>query len=128
MGESSAILNHASTPPPLREIGNRRHPGNLQSEFSQCFPSVLMCSETTVFLRLPKTGPEGNVPAQANGFRNAHGDDIRQFGIVRTRMWTLVGARMRAFGSCGSGVSTFSWARVTDTRERRSRHLSFYDP
>ncbi|PKI70960.1 hypothetical protein CRG98_008693 [Punica granatum] len=25
-------------------------------------------------------------------------------------------------------VSTFPWGRVTDTRERRSRHLSFYDP
>ncbi|PKI64045.1 hypothetical protein CRG98_015577 [Punica granatum] len=47
---------------------------------------------------------------------------------VRTRMWTLVGAHMRAFGSRGLGVSTFPWGRVTDTRERRSRHLSFYDP
>ncbi|PKI74515.1 hypothetical protein CRG98_005092 [Punica granatum] len=28
----------------------------------------------------------------------------------------------------GLGVSTFPWGRVTDTRERRSRHLSFYDP
>ncbi|PKI61606.1 hypothetical protein CRG98_017981 [Punica granatum] len=43
-------------------------------------------------------------------------------------MWTLVGARMCAFGSLGLGVSTFPWGRVTDTRERRSRHLSFYDP
>ncbi|PKI64945.1 hypothetical protein CRG98_014659 [Punica granatum] len=42
-------------------------------------------------------------------------------------MWTLVGARMRAFGSCGLGVSTFPWGRVMDTLERRSRHLSFYD-
>ncbi|PKI70254.1 hypothetical protein CRG98_009331 [Punica granatum] len=49
-------------------------------------------------------------------------------GVVRTRMWTLVGARMRAFGLRGLGVSTFPWRRVTDTRERRSRHLSFYDP
>ncbi|PKI68949.1 hypothetical protein CRG98_010629 [Punica granatum] len=48
--------------------------------------------------------------------------------VVRTRMWTLVGARMHAFGSRGLGVSTFPWGRVTDTRERRSRHLSFYDP
>ncbi|PKI46432.1 hypothetical protein CRG98_033176 [Punica granatum] len=24
--------------------------------------------------------------------------------------------------------STFPWGRVTNTRERRSRHLSFYDP
>ncbi|PKI61609.1 hypothetical protein CRG98_017984 [Punica granatum] len=47
--------------------------------------------------------------------------------IVRTRMWTLVGAYMRAFGLRGLGVSTFPWGRVTDTRERRSRHLSFYD-
>ncbi|PKI75887.1 hypothetical protein CRG98_003721 [Punica granatum] len=47
---------------------------------------------------------------------------------VRTRMWTLVGAHMRAFGSRGLGVSTFPWGRVTDTRERRSRHLSFYNP
>ncbi|PKI71846.1 hypothetical protein CRG98_007785 [Punica granatum] len=47
---------------------------------------------------------------------------------VRTRMWTLVGARMLAFGSLGLGVSTFPWGRVTDTRARRSRHLSFYDP
>ncbi|PKI48974.1 hypothetical protein CRG98_030641, partial [Punica granatum] len=47
--------------------------------------------------------------------------------VVRTQMWTLVGARMRAFGSRVLGVSTFSWGRVTDTRERRSRHLSFYD-
>ncbi|PKI41142.1 hypothetical protein CRG98_038467, partial [Punica granatum] len=47
---------------------------------------------------------------------------------VRTRMWTLVGARMRAFGLRGLGVSTFPWGRVTDTRERRSRHLSFYHP
>ncbi|PKI78894.1 hypothetical protein CRG98_000755 [Punica granatum] len=47
---------------------------------------------------------------------------------VRTRMWTLVGARMCAFGSHGLGVSTFPWGRVRDTRERKSRHLSFYDP
>ncbi|PKI64779.1 hypothetical protein CRG98_014848 [Punica granatum] len=33
-----------------------------------------------------------------------------------------------AFGSRGLGVSTFLWGHVTDTRERRSRHLSFYDP
>ncbi|PKI58287.1 hypothetical protein CRG98_021369 [Punica granatum] len=33
-------------------------------------------------------------------------------------MWTLVGARIRAFGSRGLGVSTFSWGRVTDTPER----------
>ncbi|PKI70867.1 hypothetical protein CRG98_008758 [Punica granatum] len=43
-------------------------------------------------------------------------------------MWTLVGARMRSFGSRGLGVSTFPWGCVTDTRERRSRHLSFYNP
>ncbi|PKI38939.1 hypothetical protein CRG98_040671 [Punica granatum] len=43
-------------------------------------------------------------------------------------MWTLVGACMRAFGSRSLGVSTFPWGRVTDMRERRSRHLSFYDP
>ncbi|PKI66329.1 hypothetical protein CRG98_013291 [Punica granatum] len=30
-------------------------------------------------------------------------------------MWTLVGARIRAFGSRGLGVSTFPWGRVTDT-------------
>ncbi|PKI67424.1 hypothetical protein CRG98_012186 [Punica granatum] len=42
-------------------------------------------------------------------------------------MWTLVGARMRAFRSRSLGVFTFPWGRVTDTRERRSRHLSFYD-
>ncbi|PKI48884.1 hypothetical protein CRG98_030732 [Punica granatum] len=35
---------------------------------------------------------------------------------------------LRAFGSRGLRVSTFPWGRVTDTRERRSRHLSFYDP
>ncbi|PKI37504.1 hypothetical protein CRG98_042102 [Punica granatum] len=34
----------------------------------------------------------------------------------------------RAFGSRGLGVSTFLWERVTDTREKRSCHLSFYDP
>ncbi|PKI74545.1 hypothetical protein CRG98_005087 [Punica granatum] len=38
------------------------------------------------------------------------------------------GPALRAFGSLGLGVSTFPWERVTDTRERRSRHLSFYDP
>ncbi|PKI47291.1 hypothetical protein CRG98_032315 [Punica granatum] len=38
------------------------------------------------------------------------------------------GPALRAFGSRGSGVSTFPWGRVTDTLERRSRHLSFYDP
>ncbi|PKI78405.1 hypothetical protein CRG98_001226 [Punica granatum] len=38
------------------------------------------------------------------------------------------GPALRAFGSRGLGVSTFPWGRVTDTRERRSRHLSFYDP
>ncbi|PKI53183.1 hypothetical protein CRG98_026424 [Punica granatum] len=43
-------------------------------------------------------------------------------------MWTPFGARMRAFGSRGLGVSTFPWGRVTDTRERRSRHSSFYNP
>ncbi|PKI39122.1 hypothetical protein CRG98_040487 [Punica granatum] len=43
-------------------------------------------------------------------------------------MWTLVGARIHAFGWRGLGVSTFPWGRVTDTRERRSCHLSFYDP
>ncbi|PKI71820.1 hypothetical protein CRG98_007759 [Punica granatum] len=42
-------------------------------------------------------------------------------------MWTLVGARICAFGSRGLGVSTFPWGRMTDTRERMSRHLSFYD-
>ncbi|PKI49839.1 hypothetical protein CRG98_029769 [Punica granatum] len=53
---------------------------------------------------------------------------ISRICTVRTRLWTLVGARMRAFGSLGLGVSTFPWGRLTDTRERRSRHLSFYDP
>ncbi|PKI70941.1 hypothetical protein CRG98_008674 [Punica granatum] len=38
------------------------------------------------------------------------------------------GPALRAFGSRGLGVSTFPWGCVTDTRERRSRHLSFYDP
>ncbi|PKI49410.1 hypothetical protein CRG98_030195 [Punica granatum] len=38
------------------------------------------------------------------------------------------GPALRAFGSRGLGVSTFPWGRVTDTREGRSRHLSFYDP
>ncbi|PKI39335.1 hypothetical protein CRG98_040270 [Punica granatum] len=32
-------------------------------------------------------------------------------GSVRTRMWTLVGARMLAFGSRGLGVSTFPGMR-----------------
>ncbi|PKI73052.1 hypothetical protein CRG98_006547 [Punica granatum] len=35
-------------------------------------------------------------------------------------MWTLVGARMRPFGSRGLGVSTFPWGCVTDTREKES--------
>ncbi|PKI77675.1 hypothetical protein CRG98_001905 [Punica granatum] len=35
---------------------------------------------------------------------------------------------LRAFGSRGLRVSTFPWGCVTGTRERRSRHLSFYDP
>ncbi|PKI48969.1 hypothetical protein CRG98_030636 [Punica granatum] len=39
---------------------------------------------------------------------------------VRTRMWTLVGASKRAFGSRGLGVSTFLWGCVTDTREKES--------
>ncbi|PKI33918.1 hypothetical protein CRG98_045691 [Punica granatum] len=43
-------------------------------------------------------------------------------------MWTLVGARIARFWIARLGVSTFPWGRVTDTRERRSRHLSFYDP
>ncbi|PKI66315.1 hypothetical protein CRG98_013277 [Punica granatum] len=47
---------------------------------------------------------------------------------VRTQMWTLVGARMRAFGSRVLGMSIFPWGCVTDTRERWSCHLSFYDP
>ncbi|PKI77708.1 hypothetical protein CRG98_001892 [Punica granatum] len=38
------------------------------------------------------------------------------------------GPALRAFGSRGLGVSTFPCGRMTDTRERRSRHLSFYDP
>ncbi|PKI70485.1 hypothetical protein CRG98_009119 [Punica granatum] len=38
------------------------------------------------------------------------------------------GPALRAFGSRDLGVSTFPWGRVTDTSERRSRHLSFYDP
>ncbi|PKI63918.1 hypothetical protein CRG98_015699 [Punica granatum] len=38
------------------------------------------------------------------------------------------GPALCAFRSCGLGVSTFPWGRMTDTRERRSRHLSFYDP
>ncbi|PKI59062.1 hypothetical protein CRG98_020550 [Punica granatum] len=38
------------------------------------------------------------------------------------------GLALRAFGSRSLGVSTFPWGRVTDKRERRSRHLSFYDP
>ncbi|PKI77277.1 hypothetical protein CRG98_002346 [Punica granatum] len=40
----------------------------------------------------------------------------------------LSGPALRAFGSRCLGVSTFPWGCVTDTRERRSRHLSFYDP
>ncbi|PKI34189.1 hypothetical protein CRG98_045422 [Punica granatum] len=39
---------------------------------------------------------------------------------VRTRTWTLVGARMLAFGLRGLGVSTFPWGCVTDTREKES--------
>ncbi|PKI70263.1 hypothetical protein CRG98_009340 [Punica granatum] len=35
-------------------------------------------------------------------------------------MWTLVGARMRAFGSRGLGVSTFLWGLVTDTGWKES--------
>ncbi|PKI75913.1 hypothetical protein CRG98_003696 [Punica granatum] len=50
--------------------------------------------------------------------------------------WTLYGPECglspgpasHAFGSRGLGVSTSPWGRVTNTRERRSRHLSFYDP
>ncbi|PKI64182.1 hypothetical protein CRG98_015428 [Punica granatum] len=61
-------------------------------------------------------------------FREVRNRENNNLGSVRTRMRTLVGARMCAFGSCGLGVSTFPWGRVTDTRERRSRHLSFYDP
>ncbi|PKI58240.1 hypothetical protein CRG98_021322 [Punica granatum] len=38
------------------------------------------------------------------------------------------GPRARDLKSRGLGVSTFPWGRVTETRERRSRHLSFYDP
>ncbi|PKI59693.1 hypothetical protein CRG98_019869 [Punica granatum] len=47
------------------------------------------------------------------------GEEANQGEVgVRTRMWTLVGARMHAFGSRGFGVSTFSWGRVMDTREK----------
>ncbi|PKI40450.1 hypothetical protein CRG98_039154 [Punica granatum] len=35
---------------------------------------------------------------------------------------------LRAFGSRGLGVSTVPWGCMMDTRERRSHHLSFYDP
>ncbi|PKI70489.1 hypothetical protein CRG98_009123 [Punica granatum] len=54
-------------------------------------------------------------------------------GVRRTRLYgpecgLSSGPALRAFGSRGLGVSTFPWGRVTDTRERRSRHLSFYDP
>ncbi|PKI70616.1 hypothetical protein CRG98_008990 [Punica granatum] len=39
------------------------------------------------------------------------------------------GAALRAFGSRSLvGTSTFPRGRVADMRERRSRHLSFYDP
>ncbi|PKI48810.1 hypothetical protein CRG98_030798 [Punica granatum] len=39
------------------------------------------------------------------------------------------GPALRAFGSRGLvGTSTFPWGCASDTRERRSRHLSFYDP
>ncbi|PKI65419.1 hypothetical protein CRG98_014158 [Punica granatum] len=38
---------------------------------------------------------------------------------VRTRLWTLVGARMRAFGSRSLEVSTFRGC-VMDTREKES--------
>ncbi|PKI49902.1 hypothetical protein CRG98_029686 [Punica granatum] len=37
------------------------------------------------------------------------------------------GLALRAFGSRGLGVYTFPWERVTDARERWSRHLPFYD-
>ncbi|PKI57891.1 hypothetical protein CRG98_021730 [Punica granatum] len=47
---------------------------------------------------------------------------------VNLSMRLSSGPALRAFGSRGLGVSTFPWGRVTDTRERRSRHLSFYDP
>ncbi|PKI55750.1 hypothetical protein CRG98_023841 [Punica granatum] len=39
---------------------------------------------------------------------------------VRTRMWTLVGACMRTFGSRGLGVPTFPWGRMTNKRENES--------
>ncbi|PKI40341.1 hypothetical protein CRG98_039270 [Punica granatum] len=38
------------------------------------------------------------------------------------------GPHTRDLTPCGLGVFTFPWGRVTDTRERRGRHLSFYDP
>ncbi|PKI73705.1 hypothetical protein CRG98_005946 [Punica granatum] len=34
---------------PLSKIGNQRCSGNLRSKLFQCFPSILMCPETTVF-------------------------------------------------------------------------------
>ncbi|PKI48598.1 hypothetical protein CRG98_031017 [Punica granatum] len=44
---------------PRLEINNRRRPRNPRMRLSQCFPSVLMCSKTTVISvcqkRVPKT-------------------------------------------------------------------------
>ncbi|PKI68042.1 hypothetical protein CRG98_011638 [Punica granatum] len=42
---------------PRLKIGNRRRPGNPQSEFSQCSPSVLMCPETAAISVCRKRAP-----------------------------------------------------------------------
>ncbi|PKI67304.1 hypothetical protein CRG98_012321 [Punica granatum] len=47
--------------------------------------------------------------------------------VYRPECGLSSGPSSHAFGSRGLGVSTFPWGRATDKRERRSRHLSFYD-
>ncbi|OWM75168.1 hypothetical protein CDL15_Pgr012654 [Punica granatum] len=98
--------------------------GDWGSAFAPPVMRSLRPAKATIFIASPHTTGGSTGALQSPHYL------ISSPGLhaVRTRMLTLVGARMRAFGLRGLGVSTFPWGRVTDTRERRSRHLSFYDP
>ncbi|PKI60627.1 hypothetical protein CRG98_018977 [Punica granatum] len=99
------------------------------------------------------TRPSGAPVSHALAYQDFPDDALAALSFIRhaRQLWTILikvhvyvvnnesrvygpecglssGPALRAFGSRGLGVSTFSWGRVTDTRERRSRYLSFYDP
>ncbi|PKI63996.1 hypothetical protein CRG98_015609 [Punica granatum] len=75
----------------------------------------------------PDSAQLWNAGLKSSNVKTKLGNGLRR-GVYGPECGLSSGPALRAFGSRGLGVSTFPWGRVTDTRERRSRHLSFYDP